>query len=63
MDDVKNEKYGVSPNAMENKLLTSERFKTLFIFERIKISKTISDRLDKYTKKTRFGKRKIYAKI
>ena len=58
MDDVKNENYGVSPNAMENKLLTSERFKTLFIFERIKISKTISDRLDKYTKKNTFWKKK-----
>ena len=58
MDDVKNEKYGVSPNAMENKSLTSERFKTLFIFERIKISKTISDRLDKYTKKNTFWKKK-----
>ena len=51
MNDVKNEKYGVSPNAIKNKSLTSERFKTLFNFERIKISKTISDRLDKYTKK------------
>lgn len=58
MDDVKNEKYGVSPNAMENKSLTSERFKTLFIFERIKISKTISDRLDKYAKKNTFWKKK-----
>lgn len=58
MDDVKNEKYGVSSNAMENKLLTSERFKTLFIFERIKISKTISDRLDKYAKKNTFWKKK-----
>ena len=58
MDDVKNEKYGVSPNAMENKSLTSERFKTLFIFERMKISKTISDRLDKYTKKNTLWKKK-----
>ena len=35
MNSVQSEKYGVSPNVIENKSLTSERFRTLFNFHRI----------------------------
>ena len=48
MNSVKSEKYGTSLNEIEKKSLTSERFKTLFNFERIKGLKIICDRLDKY---------------
>ena len=51
MNGVKSEKYGISPSDIEKKSLTSERFKTLFNFERIKGSKIICNRLDKYNKK------------
>ena len=45
MNDVKSEKYGINPNDIEKKSLTSEQFKMLFNFERIKRSNKISDRL------------------
>ena len=46
MKDVKSKKYSLSPNDNEKKA-----FKTLFIIERIKRSKKISDRLDRYGQK------------
>ena len=46
MKGVKSKKYGLSPNDIEKKA-----FKTLFIIERIKRSKKISDRLGRYGQK------------
>ena len=63
MNGVKSEKHGISPSDIEKKSLTSERFKTLFNFERIKGSKIICNRLDKYNKKKTLQKRKKYSKI
>ena len=51
MNNVKIKKCGMSPNDIEKKSLSSERFKTLFNFKRIERSKKNSDRLDKYDKK------------
>ena len=51
MKNVKREKYGISSNGIEEKSLSSQRFRTLFNFERIKRSKNISDRIDKYDRK------------
>ena len=51
MNNVKREKYGISSNVIEEKSLSSQRFRTLFNFERIKRSKNISDRIDKYDRK------------
>ena len=51
MNNVKREKYGISSNVIEEKSLSSQRFRTLFNFERIKQSKNISDRIDKYDRK------------
>ena len=51
MNNVKIKKYGMSPNDIEKKSLSRERFKTLFNFKRIERSKKISDRLDRYDKK------------
>ena len=39
MNDVKSEKYGLSPNGIEKKALSNKRFKTLFNTEKIKRSK------------------------
>ena len=35
MNNVKSEKYGITPNETEQKSLSSEKFKTLFNFHRI----------------------------
>ena len=51
MNDVKSKKYGLSPNNIERKALSIERFKTLFKIEKIKRSKKLSHRLDKYSQK------------
>ena len=51
MNDVKSKKYGLSPNDIERKALSIERFKTLFKIEKIKRSKKLSHRLDKYGQK------------
>ena len=48
MNDVKSEKYGITPNEIEEKSLSSEKFKTLFNFHRIERSKVTSDRLERY---------------
>ena len=58
MNDVKSEKYGLSPNDIENKALSSELFKTLFNIERIKRSKNISNRLNKHDQKKYRTKKK-----
>ena len=48
MNDIKSEKYCLSPNDIGKKPLSSERFKTLFNIEMIKRSEKIWDRFDKY---------------
>ena len=48
MSNVKSEKYGITPNKIEQKSLSSEKFKTLFNIHRIERSKHASDRLDRY---------------
>ena len=50
--NVKSEKYGINPNVIEDKFLSSQRFRILFIFEKIERSKNVSDRLDKHDRKT-----------
>ena len=39
MNSVLNEKYGLSPNEIEKKSLSSKRFRTLFSFHRIERTK------------------------
>ena len=45
MNNVKSKKYGITPNEIQQKLLSSEKFETLFNFHRIekilKILKTV----------------------
>ena len=35
MNNVKSEKYGISPNVIKEKPLSSQRFRTLFNFKKI----------------------------
>ena len=61
MNNVKSEKYSISPNVIEEKCLSSQRFRTLFNFERIERSKNVSDRLHKYDgKRYAVKKKKIH---
>ena len=59
MNNVKSEKYGISPNVIKEKSLSSEKFRTLFNFKRIERSKNVSDRLDKYDRKNCCQEEKI----
>ena len=58
MNNVKSENYGLSPNVIEEKSLSSEKFRTLFNFKRIERSKNVSDRLGKYDRKKYAAKKK-----
>ena len=58
MNSVLNEKYGLSPNEIEKKPLSSERFRTLYNFHRIERTKKLHDRQDRYDKKKYGSKRK-----
>ena len=58
MNNVKSEKYGISPNVIKEKSLSSEKFRTLFNFKRIERSKNVSDRLGKYDRKKYAAKKK-----
>ena len=62
MNNVVNEKYGISPNDIEKKSLSSKKFKTLFNFHRIECTKIIHDRLDKYDGKKYGAKKKKLCK-
>ena len=46
MNSVQSEKYGLSPDEIEKKSLSSEIFGTSFNFHRIERTKLVNDRLD-----------------
>ena len=50
MNNVLNEKYGLSPNDIKNKSLSIEKLRVPFRFHRIKRTKKMHDRLDRYNK-------------
>ena len=58
MKAIKSQKYGISPDEVEEKSLSSQRFRVLFNFERIEQSQTVSDKLDRCEKKSMQQKRK-----
>ena len=58
MNNVQREKYGLSSEEIEKKLLLSERFSTLFNFCRIEKTKMLGNRLDRYDNKKKHGKKK-----
>ena len=51
MNNVKSKKYGIRPNDVEEKSLSSENFRVLYNFKRIERLKNVSERLDKYGQK------------
>ena len=55
---MKSQKYGISPDEVEEKSLSSQRFKLLFNFKRIEMSRAVSDRLDRYDRKKYSAKKK-----
>ena len=58
MNIVLNGKYGISPNDIEKKPLSSEKFRILFNFHRIEKIKQVNDRLDRYDRKKYSAKRR-----
>ena len=51
MNSVQSEKYGLRPDEIEKKSLSSEMFRTSFTFHRIERTKLVNDRLDTYDRK------------
>ena len=58
MNSVQSEKYGLRTDEIEKKSLSSERFRTLFNFHRIKKTKVVNNRLDRYNEKKYKAKRR-----
>ena len=58
MNKTENAKCGYSPNYIESKSLSSEKFRIVFNFERIRKSKKTSSRLNKYDKTLYLRKKK-----
>ena len=63
MNNVKSEKYGISPSDIEEKSLPSEKFRVLFNYKKIERSKNVSDRLDKYDQRNMHSRKKITWKL
>ena len=63
MNNGNSKKYGITPDKIEQKSLSSEKCKILFNFHRIERSKTTTNRLDRYDKKNMPLKNKTYVKI
>ena len=51
MNNVKSKKYGIRPNDVQEKSLSSEKFRVLYNFKRKERLKNVSERLDKYDQK------------
>ena len=58
MNSVQSEKYGLSPDEIEKKSLSCERFRTLSNFHRIERTKLFNYRLDTYDKRKYMAKRR-----
>ena len=57
MNAMKSQKHGISPDEVEEKYLSSQRFRVLFNFKRIERSRAVSDKLDRYDRKEYTAKR------
>ena len=62
MNNGKSEKYGITPNEIEQKSLSSEKFKTLFNIHRIERSRHASDN-KKPNKKKSLQKQNFIKKV
>ena len=59
MNSVKSEKYGLTPEEIEKKSLSSERFRTIFNMQMIEKTKILDDRVSRYKKKYLVKRRKL----
>ena len=55
---MKSEKYGLSPEEIEQQSLASEQFKTIFNMHRIDKTKRLHERLDRYGRRRYTSKRR-----
>ena len=60
MNNVQSEKYGISPEKIEKKSLSSKRFRTLFNFYRMEKTELAHDRLNRYDNKKYKAKRRKF---
>ena len=58
MNNVISEKYGLSPEEIETRPLSDEKFMTLFNFHRIEKTRQVHERLNRYDKKNSSKKEK-----
>ena len=58
MNSVISKKYGLSPEEVETRSLSDEKFRALFNFHRIEKTRQVHERLNRYNKKIYRCKRK-----
>ena len=58
MNNVKNEKYELSPDEIEKRSISGERFRTIFNMHWIEKTKLLQERLKRYDDKNYFRKKK-----
>ena len=63
MNNVLSKKYGLSPENIETRWLSDEKFRTLFNFHRIEKTKQVHERLSRYDKKIQVQKKKTKRQI
>ena len=64
MNNVISKKYGLSPEEVETRSLSDEKFRALFNFHRIEKTRQVHERLNRYNKKKyRCKKKKVRDKL
>ena len=64
MNNVISKKYGLSPEEVETRSLSDEKFRALFHFHRIEKTRQVHERLNRYNKKKyRCKKKKVRDKL
>ena len=63
MNNVLSEKYGLSPENIETRSLSDEKFRMLFNFHRIEKTRQVHERLSRYDKKIQVRKKKTKRQI
>ena len=64
MNSVISKKYGLSPEEVETRSLSDEKFRALFSFHRIEKTRQVHERLNRYNKKKyRCKKKKVRDKL
>ena len=64
MNSVISKKYGLSPEEVETRSLSDEKFRALFHFHRIEKTRQVHERLNRYNKKKyRCKKKKVRDKL